>query len=280
MSSLLNNYKNFEYVSKDYIFNLQNDELPLPFAVVRMGYYHTFIIDNVTSLSEDYKEITIIHKINKTWKTVVASIVTTIGLDYSTAVKKDFIRIKKGKEEAENDTHDLFNFKSGVCRLGRYSKEEREKARGRAYSKIGDKEIYSTQSANCEHFTSYCFLGRSISFQTDKGLSILGDVALETVKNIMPNPLTIVSLAHSCISMKEDVNKGQMTESDMDREVTKKTFGTAGSYGAGIGGAVIGTLLLPGIGTIAGAAIGNVAGRVVGTLAGMGVYGAYEKVKK
>ena len=96
----------------------------------------------------------------------------------------------------------------------------------------------------------------------------------------MQTPIEVVQLTQSCLKMKNKVKKNEMSQDDMDREVTKKVFGAAGSigggFGVGIAGMVIGTLIFPGVGTAIGGAvggfIGSVAGRHGGTLSGSGLY--------
>ena len=80
--------------------------------------------------------------------------------------------------------------------------------------------------------------------------------------------------------MKNKVKKGYMEQRDMDKEITKKTFGAAVAYtgiaGAGMVGGLIGTAILPGIGTAVGGGlgfyIGNFAGTFGGTFLGSKVY--------
>ena len=83
--------------------------------------------------------------------------------DCITEIKEEKISLTRS-----NDEHDLFDFESGVFFLGDYSYEERQEAKKLAISSIGKKEIYSFMSANCEHFTNWCFTKIPRSYQVEK----------------------------------------------------------------------------------------------------------------
>ena len=285
-TKLLQNY-NFYEVSKDYISKLTDEDLPLAFAVYRKSdYFHTYIIDSVRRSRNDCEgfsnsaeiTITVIHKINKTAVTVILSALSGFGKDFSTAIKTE--NIIMSENDTRYDTHNLFDFGSGVYCLGNYTYEERQEARKRAKSLIGQKQIYSAESANCEHFTSHCFTGIPKSYQSEilQSDGMLVDAGIEVAKNIIPI-VGVFSVVHTIKSMKDDVDSGQMSGESMEREAAKKITSTVGGFGGMVGGAAagaaFGTLVLPGVGTAIGAAIGlfvgNAGGRFTGSLLGTGI---------
>ena len=120
----------------------------------------------------------------------------------------------------------------------------------------------------------------------------IAQIALSPVKSsavgvLIQAPIEAANLTYSCIKMKKAVSMGMMTQSDMNKEVTKNVFSStsslAGSFGLGVAGAAVGSCILPGPGTIVGGVtgsiIGGVGGKFGGTLLGAGAYKIAHKAK-
>jgi hypothetical protein len=91
-------------------------------------------------------------------------------------------------------------------------------------------------------------VSQQVAVSSASGLGAkVAQIALSPVKSsaigvIIQAPIEAACLTHSCLKMKKAVKEGQMTQSDMNREVTKNVIGSAGSLAASFGGAVAGSL--------------------------------------
>jgi hypothetical protein len=210
-----------------------------------------------------------------------ATILSILEADCITRVAIKEIKIfkKNGKYTLKNGKS-LLDFASGVYLLGNYDEATREKAKKRALEAVSCHELYSGKSYNCEHFSNWCFIEKPVSYQSEK-LSLMSQVAdagLNSCKSVpslavtglirqsaavttsrmvgfamqpakfgglgvaIQVPIEAVTLTYSSLKMKEAVKIGTMTQENMNREVTKNVFGSAGSIAAGFGGSVAGKI--------------------------------------
>jgi hypothetical protein len=193
------------------------------------------------------------------------------------AIKEIKISIKNGKYVLLNG-FSLLDFESGVYFLGSYDELTREKAKKRALEAVNCHEIYSGKSYNCEHFSNWCFIENPVSYQSEK-LSLMSQVADAglnackgvpglAISNLMRQsavvtvtrivglamqpvkfgalgvaiqiPIEAATLTYSSLKMRKAVEHGTMTQNNMNREVTKNVFGSAGSVASGFGLSVAG----------------------------------------
>ena len=77
-------------------------------------------------------------------------------------------------------------------------------------------------------------VGQQIGVSSASGIgSNIAKIALSPIKSsaigvIIQAPIEAACLTHSCLKMKKAVKEGMMTQSDMNREVTKNVVGSAG----------------------------------------------------
>lgn len=147
-------------------------------------YFHHFIITSIAKTNDIY-ELTIIHKASADIGSSV--MFSAIGFD------SEFCKIKEEKiiiDASDNNVIDgnkkMMNFKIGrFYVLGDYTETQRINCliRAKEECKKKSREYYSLESANCEHFVTYCFQGIGKSFQSDirKKRAAQGDAAIDVV---------------------------------------------------------------------------------------------------
>lgn len=149
------------------------------------------------------------------------------------------------------------------------------------------KSIYSNVSTNLTKVT--VDLATKVFFKNGSGIINLASTSLKSglIGVAIQTPVEAIQLTRTCLKMEEKVKQNKMKQCDMDREVTKKVFGSVGSIGGGLGigtaGMAIGTLICPVIGTtiggVIGSFVGSAGGKFVGSLTGSGLYKVGKSIK-
>ena len=162
------------------------NRLPIHCAIRRekknLVYFHHFIIVLITMFKDsDTVEIKINHK---TLASVISNILFLaigLGTEFS-KIREDTINISGNKIT----NSELINFEIGnLYVLGDYTPAQRIDAAIRANKKRNDRDYYSLESANCEHYANFCFLGEGKSYQSElkKRKAAQGDTAIDVISN-------------------------------------------------------------------------------------------------
>lgn len=150
-------------------------------------YFHHFIITSIAKTNDIY-EFTIIHKASAGIGSSV--MFSAIGFDSEFCkIKEEKIIINARNNEVKGDKK-IMNFKIGrFYVLGDYTETQRINCLIKAQEECMKKsrQYYSLESANCEHFVTYCFEGIGKSFQSDirKKRAAQGDAAIDVCTSVV-----------------------------------------------------------------------------------------------
>jgi hypothetical protein len=201
--SNIQNYKKYRNILKlsDLLDEYAKaDCLPIHCAIKRNEkhavYFHHFIIVLITTLKDnDTVEIKINHKAGADFLSNTLFSAVGLGTEFS-KIREDTIIISGNK--IKNDKGKLINFKNGrLYVLGDYTPTQRKDAAIRANEKRNKRDFYSLESANCEHYVNFCFLGEGKSYQSElkKRRTAQGDAAIDvvsnTTKDLLKNGVTV-----------------------------------------------------------------------------------------